>query len=126
MNRELKQALVKHETDLDGTLHRFGGDEAFYMQCLVSFQADTTMLELDRAIKSEAWDDAFTAAHALKGLVGNMGFVGLFHATANIVILIRNGKISEVMPAYYRLKKDYNKLINVIEQYSNSEGSTNE
>ena len=96
MNTDLLYALMLCETDIDGAMRRFSGDEKLYRACLRDFLDDPTMDELSRAIEQEAWDEAFTAAHALKGLAGNMGFVPLFHAIAELVVLIRAGRIREL------------------------------
>lgn len=96
MDTRLLHALALCETDVDGALRRFSGDEALYVSCLKAFLLDPTLGELDDAIASQSWDDAFTAAHALKGLAGNLGFVPLFHATGELVIHIRAGRLKEV------------------------------
>ena len=96
MEDTLRQSLQNVETDVDGALERFSGDEALYESLLQAFLTDPTMEMLQDAISRQAWDDAFTAAHALKGLAGNMGFVPLFHAMGELVIYIRTAKIKDV------------------------------
>ena len=114
MNIELLDALTKCETDIEGALRRFCGNEALYTQCLDSFLQDQTMTTLETALAAQNWDDAFTAAHALKGLAGNMGFVPLFHAVAELVILIRTGRVGEIRSANGRVKRCYTEIVNVI------------
>lgn len=118
MNDELKRALEACETDLDGALKRLSGNEALYEDCLNEFLNDQTMYELSRTITEQAWDDAFTAAHALKGLAGNMGFVPLFHATAQLVVLIRAGRINEIAASQKQVRSFYKEIVDVIRLYS--------
>ena len=118
MTEELRQALLGCDTDLDGALYRFGGDEELYLECLRAFMSDPTMGELRSAMARQSCDEVFTAAHALKGVAGNMGFVNLFHAAAELVILIRKGQINEVDAAYPELLHIYNRLLSVIGTYA--------
>ena len=96
MTSQQQQALALRETDIQGVMRRFSGNEELYVSCLKMFLTDTTLADLNKAIKNEAWDDAFTAAHALKGLAGNMGFVPLMLATGQLVVLIRGGRLKEI------------------------------
>ena len=104
------------ETDVDGALRRLSGDEELYLACLDAFLQDNTINELNEAILTQSWDDAFTAAHALKGVAGNMGFVPLFHATGELVMLIRGGKVREIGLSNEQVRRDYADVINAIRQ----------
>lgn len=114
MKDALRNALLDCETDLDGAMHRFSGNEELYVHCLGEFLHDGTMSDLDNALETRSWDDAFTAVHALKGLAGNMGFIPLFHSSAALVVLIRTGKTSEIDETYQELKKCYKTIVDII------------
>ena len=123
MNIDLLNGLLHCETDVVGALRRFCDDETLYITCLRDFCDDPTVEELDRTITEQAWDDAFTAAHALKGLVGNMGFVPLFHSTGELVLLIRAGKIGQVSASMRQLHKNYDEVISVIKAHLDTNSS---
>lgn len=114
MNSQLLYSLVSCETDVDSALRRFCGDEALYVSCLSAFLEDRTIYALDDAIGLHAWDDAFTAAHALKGLAGNMGFIPLFHAVGELVVLIRSGRIGELPASYRQVRSCYDEIVAAI------------
>lgn len=116
MDIGLLHCLTLCETDLEGAINRFCGNETLYVSCLTSFLDDPTMDQLEAAIDARAWDDAFTAAHALKGLAGNMGFVPLFHATAELVVLIRAGKLNDISEANKKVGTCYKNIISAIKQ----------
>lgn len=116
MEDTLRQSLQNVETDVDGALERFSGDEALYESLLQAFLTDPTMEMLQDAISRQAWDDAFTAAHALKGLAGNMGFVPLFHAMGELVIYIRTAKIKDVKDSLNQSLRCYKDLVCAIRQ----------
>lgn len=107
MNAKQINALLLRDTDYQGAINRLCGDEKLYLMCLEDFLNDPTMAEIGTAIDQEKWDDAFTAAHALKGLAGNLGFIPLMHATGQLVVLIRGGRISELSEALNDLLSCY-------------------
>lgn len=117
MDSAFTEALLRCETDLKGALNRLSGDEELYIRCLELFLEDQTMAELHHALETQAWDDAFTAAHALKGLAGNMGFIPLFHASAELVVLIRAGRTKELAASYLELDRCYHKIYDTIGHY---------
>lgn len=114
MNKQQKQALLLRETDLDGAMRRFCGNEELYISCLKNFLKDQTVAQLAEAINLKRWDDAFTAAHALKGLAGNMGFIPLMHATGMLVVLIRGGREKEIPESMKRLNSCYRDIVDAI------------
>lgn len=114
MDEKLLHDLLNNETDVDGALKRICGNEQLYISLLKDFTEDTTMFDLDAAIKTKSWDDAFTAAHALKGLAGNMGFIPLFHTTGELVLIIRAGRIGEIEPGLDEVKRCYDDITTAI------------
>lgn len=116
MNVKQQHALALRETDISGALKRFGGDEQLYISCLWLFLEDPTVSELNAAIDRKAWDDAFTAAHALKGLAGNMGFVPLMHSAGQLVIAIRGGRTKEVGEYVAQVNSSYRDITDAIRE----------
>ncbi|MDO5112663.1 MAG: Hpt domain-containing protein [Clostridia bacterium] len=116
MNEQQRHALSLRETDLSGVMKRFYGDEELYVSCLDRFLYDPTMAELNTAIKNQAWDEAFTAAHAMKGLAGNMGFIPLMHATGQLVVLIRGGRTREIGGCMAQVNSSYRDITDAIRQ----------
>ncbi len=116
MNGKLLHSLALRETDLQGAMRRFYGNESFYVSCLASFLDDPTMSELNTAVKGKLWDEAFTAAHALKGLAGNMGFIPLMHATSQLVVLIRGGRTKEISDCMLLVNSSYRDITDAIRE----------
>ena len=117
MNSRQKSVLSLQETDIDGAFRRLGGSEEFYAICLEAFLEDKTMDELNRAVSNEDWEGAFTAAHSLKGVAGNMGFVPLFHAAGQLVVAIRNGRLDEIPGCLHEVRQYYHGITEAVEQY---------
>lgn len=116
MDTRQQYALLLRETDISGALRRFNGDEELYITCLKMFLEDKTTEQLNEAIAGKLWDDAFTAAHALKGLAGNMGFVPLLHQTGQLVVLIRGGRINEIYECLKRVNSCYRDITDAIKK----------
>jgi chemotaxis protein histidine kinase CheA len=114
MDVKQQRALTLRETDVQGALRRFSGNEDLYVSCLGMFLSDPTMEELNTAIDQQSWDEAFTAAHALKGLAGNMGFVPLMHATGQLVVLIRGGRIKDINDCMAQINSSYRDISDAI------------
>lgn len=114
MNVEQIYALSLRETDLEGAIKRFCGDEQLYVKCLAAFLEDPTMAELIAAVDAQQWDEAFTAAHALKGVAGNMGFIPLLHSISRLVVVIRGGRIHEVPETMSLVSSSYRDITDAI------------
>lgn len=118
MGSDIFTNLRINEVDVDGALHRLYDDENLYVELLRDFGQDTTVTNLKTAIQNKDWDNAFTAAHALKGLAANMGFVLLFQSISELIVLIRTGRIDEIGPILRAVDYDYKKIIDIIQNSS--------
>ena len=114
MNVQQRHALTLRNTDLQGAIRRFNGDEKLYVDCLNLFLNDPTMLQLNDSVRGKHWDEAFTAAHALKGLAGNMGFVPLMHSTGQLLVMIRGGRTKEIGECMAQVNSNYRDIIDAI------------
>ncbi|MDD3336213.1 MAG: Hpt domain-containing protein [Eubacteriales bacterium] len=129
MNAAQHKALALRETDIDGALRRMSENVKLYEDCLHFFPEDTTMKQLNAAVTNSAWDEAFTAAHALKGMAGNMGFVPLMHNTGQLVIQLRGGHMKEIPAAMQLVNNTYRDILDGIHQYfvyANEKGEEND
>lgn len=119
MRDSFKTALLYCETDIEGALQRFCGNEALYLSCLDNFRREPTMDKLREAIEKKEWTEAFDAAHALKGLAGNLGFIPLYHATGEMIVLLRAGREEEIGDICEQAKYCYKKLIEALDDRFN-------
>ena len=117
MNARQYHVLHLRNTDTEGALHRLGSNDALYEACLYAFLDDPSVDELNVAVEVGSWDEAFTAAHALKGVAGNMGFVPLMHSTGQLIVLIRGGRMLDIAPALEKVNSSYRDIIDAIHQY---------
>ena len=72
MKDTARTVLTEAGINVDTALKRFLDDEEMYFEFLNSFVEDTLMSRLKQAVQNGSVDDAFEAAHALKGLCANL------------------------------------------------------
>lgn len=114
MTDEAKQELLNAGVDLEGAMERFLNNEAMYEKFLKKFLADPNYQGLVAAVAEKDCKKAFTAAHTLKGVCGNLALQGLYHAVCDQVECFRSDKFDEgaaMMPA---VTAEYDKVVAVI------------
>ena len=102
-NEKLRAAGI----DVDDALARLMGSQALLERLLGKFAADQNMARLEDAAAAGDADAGFEAAHALKGVCGNLSMTRLFELTSRQCDLFRAGDaaaafalVSEVRAAY--------------------------
>lgn len=90
------------------TMERFLHNEAMYCKLLNMFFEDESLKKLESALTVCDWKGAFEAAHALKGVTGNMGLAPLYHAVCGIVEPLRAGRTDiDYSEALRRIQGEY-------------------
>lgn len=114
MTDEAKQNLLNAGVDLEGAMERFLHNEAMYEKFLKKFLADPNYQELVKAVADKDCNKAFTAAHTLKGVCGNLALQGLYHAIRDQVECFRSENFAAgeaMMPA---VTAEYDKVVAMI------------
>ena len=91
-----REMFEAYGADYHSTMARFMGNEAMYMKFL-------DMLFKDDNLEKLVYEEALSAAHTLKGVVGNMGRTPLFHAVCAVVEPLRAGTASVDYGALYQI-----------------------
>ena len=84
---QLREMGVQPE---DG-LKRCMDDENFYLTLVKMVPGDAGFQNLEMALGEQNLDAAFEAAHALKGVLGNLSLTPLFDPISEMTELLRNG-----------------------------------
>ncbi len=92
MEREL---LVQKGFDVDGAMKRFMNNEALYLKCLKKMLNDNNINELRAAYDNGDCENAFKAAHSIKGFVSNLGIETLHQQIHPIVETLREGSLPD-------------------------------
>ncbi len=93
---ELMDRFSSYGGDVDGVMDRFMGDEELFIGCLAQFAQSDELDTLEECVMREAYEEAFEAAHALKGVTGNLGLTPLFDKVCVLVEALRAHDYSNV------------------------------
>ena len=103
--------------DIDETMERFVGNEELFFKCLKKFPTDKNYVLLLDAIKDGNSEDAFEAAHALKGVSANLGLNDLYNEVKVITEVFRAGRMDYDAGNLENIKHQYKRVLNMIEDF---------
>lgn len=84
----------------------------------IKFLSDDSFAKLTEAMADRDIDNAFVAAHTLKGTSQNLGFVTLGQSAAELTEILRRRTFDNAEPAFAKVKADYAALTAAIEQFA--------
>ena len=96
--------------DFSDAAMRFGSEQAL-AEFLPRFAQDETFAALCAAMEHRHLEDAFRAAHTLKGLAANFGFSALLESAAALTELLRAGSFSGTDEAFEKTKAAYRAIL---------------
>ncbi|MCI2058070.1 MAG: Hpt domain-containing protein [Oscillibacter sp.] len=95
-------------------LTRFSGNEALYERFLRRFPADDNFARLCRAVEERDAAAAFTAAHTLKGITGNLSMNRLYGDLCPLVEALRRGELARAEELLGPVVRDYDAVAAVL------------
>lgn len=79
--------------DVDGAMRRFLNNEQLYKKCLKKLLDDKSFESLKQAFDEGNCEEAFKAAHTMKGIVANLGLEKLHELVSPMVEKLRAGNL---------------------------------
>lgn len=112
---KMTEAGIDYE---DGVI-RFAGKAELYEMFLKRFPEDANFNKLMEELGAENLEDknleeAFKAAHALKGVTGNLSLNRLYERTAALVEELRNKKTDNLKPMAAAVRESYEETVAAI------------
>lgn len=80
------------------------------------FPGDPSFSQLQSTLEEKNVEEAFRAAHTLKGVAQNLGFTPLYEATATLTEVLRAGNLPEDDNMMNAVAKEYERTVAAIEQ----------
>lgn len=112
MNRyKLTQAGVNPR---DG-IERFSGNKDLFEKYLNAFPQDPNFEKLKEGLKSKNIESAFQAAHALKGVSGNLSLEELFERIVPLVEELRAGSMEHADELMVPIEESYQKVVEALQ-----------
>ncbi len=92
-------------------LARCMNNEMFYLRLVGMGLKDGGFEKLDAAISAGDLDAAFEAAHALKGVLGNLALTPLYGPVSEMTELLRTKTQTDYVPFLEKIKSERAKLL---------------
>ena len=104
------EALKTCGVDVADGLNRCMNNEGFYLRLVNLALADGNFDKLSEAVGAGDRKAAFEAAHALKGVLGNLSLTPLYRCASEITELLREGSEADYAALVGRLTEERGRL----------------
>ena len=114
----LRECYEKLQGDYDGTLGRLCS-EKLVEKFTLKFLADDSYALLEESMAAGNYNEAFRAAHTLKGVSLNLGFTKLFEVSDELTEALRAGEKPENETLLGKVEEEYRRTVDVIQELQN-------
>lgn len=118
---DLAEKLSSYGIDYTEALDRMDGDGDFYKTLAMKYLTNDNYVSLVAAMEVKDFDEAYKAAHALKGISGNLSFKELFTSSAEISNALFQGEYQAAEKLLPTVTKDNEKVLEGLEKWQNGE-----
>lgn len=112
----LQECYAAMGADYDDVLGRLRSDR-LVQKFVLKFLNDEHYELLITSFANEDYEEAFRAAHTIKGICLNLGFTELLHSSSNLAEALRCGYTPSADDLIKEVEKDYFSTINAIKSY---------
>ena len=112
----LKECYAALGGDLDDVLTRLRS-ERMIQKFVLKFPADGSYQLLCASFEAGSWEEAFRAAHTIKGMCQNLSFTVLGQSSHDLTEALRGGKKPEADELFARVREDYQRTVEAIEAF---------
>ena len=109
--REIYESL---DYDFGDVTSRLTDDEAFIARILIKFSEDENISKLEKALGSEDYNEAYEAAHAIKGLSSNMGFLRNYELALKLSEKLKASEHDGLDELFEELKGENDRVLDAI------------
>lgn len=116
MTDEVRSQLVAAGVDVNSVMERFMNNEALLERFMRKFKNDPNYQQLLEAVEAKDNDKAFTAAHTLKGVAGNLSLAALQSQVSTQCELFRGGNFEEGAALMAQVTEEYERITAAIDK----------
>ena len=106
----VKECYEQMGSDYEGVLGRLGS-EAIVKRFALKFLQDPSFAQLKESLAKNDGEEAFRAAHTLKGICLNLGFSQLTEDVVNITEILRAGKLEGTDELFSKIQTTYENTV---------------
>ena len=118
---DLSAELAKYGIDYMDAMERMDNEADFYKTLAMKFLNDEHYIDLVAAMDVKDYDKGYEAAHALKGVAGNLSFVELFKEAAAVSDALYQGEYEAAAKFMPRLGELNAQVLEGLEKWQNGE-----
>lgn len=118
MTEMQKKVLLEAGINVDDALRRLMNNETLLVRVLLRFTNDTNFAALQKAVAEDRVQDAFVAAHTLKGVAGNLSIEPVYLLSSDITEALRAGDLQTARDAMPLLEEKYRAVITALQTLS--------
>ena len=112
----LKECYANMGSDYEEVLGRLGS-ERLIQKFVLKFLDDPSYDLLCTSMETGSYEEAFRAAHTIKGVCQNLGFAALLDSSSQLSEALRHGYTPEAGPLTERVKEDYQRTVSAIRTF---------
>ncbi len=114
MDEMIREKLVEAGVDVKSALDRFMGRDDLLLRFLKKFGEDPNYELFKDSMAEKKYEEAFKAAHSLKGVCGNLSMVSLFQTISKEVEFLRGQQYEEAEKMLPQVVEEYDKSVAVL------------
>ena len=116
MEQEKKALLEQAGIDLEEAAARFMNNDGLMLRFLLKFPQDKNFENLRQALAAGDAEGAFTAAHTLTGVAGNLSLKEVYAQAAILSDTLRGGDLAAAAEQMPRLEEAYRRVVEALTQ----------
>ncbi len=89
--------------------------EKLVLKFVLKFLNDESYDLLCKSLETKNYEEAFRAAHTIKGICQNLGFTKLLASSSELTEALRAGESPQAVPLAEKVKEDYQQTIAAIQ-----------
>jgi len=109
------EKLAAADINCEEGIGRFIGNRELYEKFVAKFPEDPTFAAMESAMESGDVQEAFRQAHTLKGVTGNLSFIGLYESVKPLVEALRSGDLELARRLNAPVQEAYRRVIAAIQ-----------
>ncbi len=109
--------------DYEGVLGRMMNRESMVEKFVLKFLQDASYDKLMESMEAENYEEAFRAAHTIKGVGQNLGFTRLYQSAGALSEALRGGCRPQDQALLERVEEDYRQTAGAIRAFQEASGT---
>lgn len=112
----VKECYEKMGANFENVLSRLGGSEDLVKRFALKFLNDTSYQNLEQQLQNKDVEEAFRAAHTLKGVCLNLGFDNLFTVSSDLTEKLRAKELDGADELFEKVKEQYQITVEALKE----------